>query len=356
MKKALYFLPPILTLAAGMYLGISIRDLGGVLVLALGLALPMLISGGLLAKGRRWGALPGIAFGVWLAFQQSDILNFFWPGAVIAAFYLVCGLLRPGCLAWAKRRKKLLGWCAGILLAGVLAWLCDAMMGNPVSYLLAKKTAEQYLAGHYPGSGFLVEDFGYDFKDGGYYAHIRSPESPDTRFSIMMDRFGKFRWDSFEDRVTSRWNTCLRLEQEYSNRVKAAFWEDFPYEVELCSGSLEMTGRAELENAPVQQGLDGGFCMEDLQLDHPLDALPKTVLEAGTVTVWLKADRPDPALAARMLLEIRKTLDERQVPFGKVDFVQRVPEGEGGEITVRGILRDEIEPENLLNKIKEENT
>lgn len=348
MKKMLYFIPPVLTAAAGGVIGICIQDPMNILCLALLLALPMLFSGWLLAKGRWWGAVPGMLLGVWLAFQESAIFSCFGIGIALVIFYSLCALFQPACLAWLKRSKKQLGWTAGLLLAAGLLWICNEMLGNPVSYLLAKNTAEKYLAKTYPNTDFVMDEFGYDFKDGGYYAHIASPSSQDTRFSIMVDRLGKFRWDSYEDRVQSRWNTFQRLEQEYSKQVCAAFGGEFPYEVELCSGSLEIARQEEKpEGFP-----EDGPAVEDLLLDQSAETVSELAEKSGRITIWLRSDQRDPELAAEMLLAVRKTLDEAGVPFCRLDFVQRLPQP-GQELSFQGLRRQEITEEELIKKIKE---
>lgn len=348
MKKMLYFIPVILTAAAGVWIGICIRDPAHMLCLAVLLALPMLISGWLLAKGHWWGAFPGVLLGTWLAFQESDIFSFFWIGILLIAFYLACAFFRPACFAWLKCSRKQLGWVIGILLAAGLLWFCNEMLGNPVSYLLAKSSAERHLAETYPDTDFVMKEFGYDFKDGGYYAHIASPSSADTQFSIMMDQLGRVRWDSYEDRVQSRWNTFQRLEQEYSKQVCKVFSEEFPYEVELCSGCLELARNGEkpegiLEDVPAVEGL---------LLDQSAETVPELAEKSGRITIWLKSDQKDPELAAEMLLEVRKALDEAGVPFYCLDFVQRLPQP-GQELSIQGLLKEEVTEEGVLKRIKE---
>lgn len=344
MKKLLYFIPAVLVAAVGVWIGGCIRDPMNVLPLTALLSLPMLLSGWLLEKGKWWGAVPGMLLGAWLTFQESDIFSGFGAGIVLFVFYAACALFRPACFVWIKRRKKQLGWGMGILLAAGLLWFGNEMMGNPVSYLLSKSGAEKYLAAAYPDSDFVMEEFGYDFKAGGYYAHIASPSSPDTQFSIMMDQWGNFRWDSYQDRVENRWNTFQRLEQEYSKQVCAVFSEEFPYEVELCSGSLELAHHGENpKDAPA---------VEELLLDQSTDTLPELAEKSGRITIWLKSDRRDPELATEMLLTVRKALDEAEIPFCRLDFVQRLPQP-GQELSIQGILRQEMTEEKLIQKIKE---
>ena len=86
-----------------------------------------------------------------------------------------------------KKLRENIVWIAGLVLAVVvLAVVClfiIGFFGNPVSHLLASRTARQYQAAHYPT--YTIEASGYNFKTGRYYAHLTDPPSPT----------GIFRWN-----------------------------------------------------------------------------------------------------------------------------------------------------------------
>lgn len=89
------------------------------------------------------------------------------------------------------------------------------MVGNPISKNLVQKTALKHLKTVYPSTGFVLEEVGYSFKDGGYYALVTSPSSEDSAFTLTFDHWGKLRWDNYEDRVVHRENTAHRVDMEF---------------------------------------------------------------------------------------------------------------------------------------------
>ena len=77
-------------------------------------------------------------------------------------------------------KRKRMHKAASILILALalsLAWLCNALFGNPISRMLAEHTARRHLAQEYAGTDFEIERIGYSFKDSNYHAFIRSPSS-----------------------------------------------------------------------------------------------------------------------------------------------------------------------------------
>lgn len=74
-----------------------------------------------------------------------------------------------------RKVLKTAAFLTAVVLISGLGAFANALVGNPVSRLLAKRTAQAYLDGHYGDTGFVLEEVSYSFKEGGYYATIRSP-------------------------------------------------------------------------------------------------------------------------------------------------------------------------------------
>ena len=70
---------------------------------------------------------------------------------------------------------------AFLMIAAILLF-ADALVGNPVSYLIVKNNAEKYIAENYADMGYVLEDVNHSFKFGEYYAHVAKPGSEDCRF------------------------------------------------------------------------------------------------------------------------------------------------------------------------------
>lgn len=67
------------------------------------------------------------------------------------------------------------------------------MMGNPVSHVLASKSAKAFLADRFSGTDYQMERITYSFKDGRYRAFMVSPSGIDGDFSIQNTMKAEFK-------------------------------------------------------------------------------------------------------------------------------------------------------------------
>ena len=114
-----------------------------------------------------------------------------------------------------KKWMKIAALVAALIIIAGLCWFANALVGNPVSKWLAVRTAEKHLEEVYGGTDFEIEKIGFNFKDTDYYAHIKSPSSEDSSFSLRIDMFGNLMLDTYESRVLTGNNTQNRLYMEY---------------------------------------------------------------------------------------------------------------------------------------------
>ena len=108
--------------------------------------------------------------------------------------------------------KKVLKIVAGILLVAVISvtvYFYLGFFGNPVSKILCRNSAEKYVSENYPDCH--IENVGYNFKDGRYFANIQKEGSVDTNFFVYTDWLGNIKYDSYESYVTSGKNTVNRM-------------------------------------------------------------------------------------------------------------------------------------------------
>ena len=138
-----------------------------------------------------------------------------------------------------KRILKIGALALAILLILGVLWFANGLVGNPVSYLLAKNTAEKHLEANYAGQNFVLERVSFSFKDGQYHAYVTSPSSLDSDFTMLINLWGKLRYDTYEDRVLNRGNTADRLRDDYRAVVDAILDNPtFPYFVNIGFGEL----------------------------------------------------------------------------------------------------------------------
>ena len=161
----------------------------------------------------------------------------------------------------------------GILFAVVLVWFANAMLGNPVSNMLARKTAEAYLAENFSHTDYYIEGIAYSFKDGNYYAHIRSDSSMDTQFTLYLTMTGKLRFDTY-DSVASGFVTANRLDMEYGELADSVL-EDaaYPYNAydSFAFGTLEIFDPEALEDPDVTDIPTYAIDRSLLVIDHVYD-------------------------------------------------------------------------------------
>lgn len=252
-----------------------------------------------------------------------------------------------------RRALKIGALLLALCLLGGVGWLANGLLGNPVSYWLARRTAEQYLAEVYPGTDYQVESVKYSFKSAGYYAQVVSPASIDRHFSLSLSMTGRLLWDSYATDVTSRWNTWNRLEMEYRALADRVFEDpDFPYGGYIAYGSLWMEQEYG-EPAPP------GLLLSELELDKEYD-MQKLGAECGRLCLYVRQEEVTAEAAAEILLDVRRRFDEADVSFYCIDFVLCQPLNPDGsaprddrQVETRYFLYDDIVEEGLVERVKQ---
>lgn len=182
--------------------------------------------------------------------------------------------------------KKILTLLVALALVIVLVYVVG-FFGNPVSMLLAERSADKYIEETYPGRDFQREKAFYNFKDGYYNVKLQDKASEDTAFSLSFDSFGRLRRNSYDSilfNTYSRFFTAL-----YSYGQDLVEKNNKPYELmlDIAEGEdyeniLTLDQEVDLDNFPFKitatarayakdPSLEG--CMEVLQ---DLDKLIET--------------------------------------------------------------------------------
>ncbi|RJE83329.1 hypothetical protein D3P07_25545 [Paenibacillus sp. 1011MAR3C5] len=116
-------------------------------------------------------------------------------------------------------RKKMMRVIAGIIafsLIGLILFVTNAFVGNPISSAIAKSAIERHIAAHYPKLEYeFVSRVGYNFKDSSYIAQIQSRTSADTRFYVEYHGKHDIR-DDYSFKVMEYDQTLHRLSKEYA--------------------------------------------------------------------------------------------------------------------------------------------
>jgi len=223
-----------------------------------------------------------------------------------------------------QKALKTAAFLTAVVLISGLGAFANALVGNPVSRLLAKRTAEAYLAKNYGDTGFVLEEVSYSFKEGGYYATIRSPGSDDLYFTLALDMAGNLLWDHYENMVANGENTARRLSQDYRELTDSVFESPaFPYTSAIAFGDLAF-GDPEA-GAYTQSGQVHRLSAEDLEPDGVYD-IRKLGAEAGYLTVYIDDETVSVERAAEIMLDIKARLDACGIPFYAMHFVLQYPQ------------------------------
>ncbi len=255
-----------------------------------------------------------------------------------------------------KKVWKLLALVVAIALIIGVCIFANALVGNPISKMLADRAAKEYLAEHYPGTDYRVERLAFSFKNSDYYAHIRSNSSEDTQFTLYIDYWGNVFWDTYED-VLSGAITARRLEQEYRELTDSVLnSSSFPYPADIGYGTLEIYPEEAVNNPLITDAPEYALIQEDLILDKLYD-IRELGAQAGHLVIYVDCDTVSLEKAAEVLLTIREEFDNAGIPFRAINFVLRYPkpsEGprEEGEIRIEHFPYDEIYADGLEDRIQ----
>jgi len=252
------------------------------------------------------------------------------------------------------RGLKIVALLAALVLILGVGWFANEVVGNPISKLLAKNTAEKYLDENYGGTDYYVERVSYSFKDCNYYVYIESPSSVDSSFTLCVSRTGKLKWDSYEERVLNKQNTADRLSMEYRGLVKAVLDSaEFPFFHDIGYGNLMIISKEYI-------GMDGVveyvLPAQELELDGVYD-VRELGARVGQLVLYVQDETVTVERAAEVLLEVKHTLDEAEVPFFAAHFVLQYPKGEDGRwpegrVEALDFLSTDIYEEGMVERMR----
>jgi len=235
-----------------------------------------------------------------------------------------------------RRILKILALLAAVGLIVLVAGVANEMVGNPISKHLAVNTAERYLAETHPGTDYTIDRVVYSFKDTGYHCFVVSPSSADTRFTVVVDQWGRLYYETY-DTVASKWNTARRLEEEYRALTDTVFDSSiFPYASDIAFGTLSIVSREAIDNPRVTDIPDYALVQDELELDQVYD-IRALGAAAGRLVVYVDETDITAVRAAEIMLDIKAKMDEAGIPFRAMDFHLQPPLPEEGPRTGKRI-------------------
>ena len=254
-------------------------------------------------------------------------------------------------------KKKVLKIIALVVAIALIVGVCvfaNALVGTPISKWVATNTAEKHLEDKYSEKNFEIERVTFSFKDGYYHAFIQSPSSIDSNFTILIDMWGNLKFDYYEDRVLTGWNTADRIGRDYREKVDAVLdSQAFPYVEHIGYGDIEFIPRKYKDEPSVPAY---AIITDDLTLDAFYD-IGELGAEAGTLTIYLDDETVSYERAAEIILDIRKIFDKAGVKFYALDFVLEYPKKEDstkkdGRVEVMDFLYTDIYEDGMVERVK----
>lgn len=247
-----------------------------------------------------------------------------------------------------KRTLKIIGLVFAIVLIVGGCVIANGLFGNPISKAVATNTAEKHLEENYANQDFEIDCVSFNFKDGYYHAYIYSPSSIDSDFTIMIDMWGKLRYDTYEDRVLSGWNTADRVSMEYRAAVDEVLnSQAFPYDEYIGFGEFDFYPRVHLEEYSVPEY---AMIIEDLTFDAFYD-VNELGAKHGKLTIHIDDTAVSYEKLSEILLDIRRTFDDAGVKFYVIDCVLEYLERED-RAEVKEFLYADIYEDGMLERVK----
>lgn len=247
-----------------------------------------------------------------------------------------------------KKALKVIAFIIAVALIVGICWVANGLNGNPISKILAKRAANEYLAEHFPDTDYYIQQLGFSFKFSNYYAHVRSETSMDTQFTLNIDMLGNVYFDTYES-VTAGFVTARRVEQEYRELTDQIFENPaFIYKSDIQYGTLEIYPQEAFEDPLVTDIPDYALVQDDLILDKIYD-IQDLGRKAGHLIVYVDSDTISFELAAEILLDIRAEFDKANIPFRAIDFVLQTPLPEEGPRAGDRINFDDFRYENIFD-------
>ncbi len=202
-----------------------------------------------------------------------------------------------------KKGLKILAIIGAFFLIGLILFVANIFLGNPISSMIVSNNAKTYIEENFSETDYEVEDVRYSFKILGYWVDVVSPSSEDSYFSIEYDMLGTMIYSLHPAYVEGRFNTWNRVNMEYSNEVSSLLFGFSDYD-EAIYGEI----RTENPDAVI----DFGMKMEDLELDKNYD-FKEFGAEYGSIILYIGYDGVSNDKVAEILLELKSVIDKSDI-------------------------------------------
>lgn len=251
-----------------------------------------------------------------------------------------------------KPARIVAGLAALCIIAGLL-YFAVGLLGNPVSWGLANRTAKKHLAEKYAGTDYEIDTVSYDFKTVGYYAHVTSPTLPDGSFTLHFNMAGQLTHDDYDSRVTGRGNVTRRVQNEFRTLTDAVLRSPaFPYDTHIAYCDLEFYWSID------EEPLSGAIRREELENGRVYDVGAMGTTN-GRLVLYVETNTHTAEEAAEVLRTVKTLFDSAGIGCCEVDLVLEYPPFEPdtyarpeGSYRLRSFSYAAIDGEGLVERVE----
>ena len=236
----------------------------------------------------------------------------------------------------------------------LMGWLFNnylrSTQDNPVSIALAEFSANQYIKQNPTVSGYRIDWVASNEKNENYWVRLSLPGSADSYFELEYNHIGVLLRNTYENYVTKKWNTAVRLNNEYTTAMNAVL-ASAPKLAEIgCASDLSV----HLPNDSWDSA--HSISSDELELDGVYD-LAELGARAGYVLIIVEVDSAQAVTVERLaetLLNVRKAVDQAGIPFYNIDCFVDYNNGTYSKyMRLRDFLYEDIYEENLERRVLE---
>lgn len=242
-----------------------------------------------------------------------------------------------------KRAIKIFAGIGGVVLIIILVVLTMSFTGNPISKVLATRSADAYIDEKYPDLELMREETYYEFKRGNYIVEYRQVDSKDIHFGIGTDHFGRITDDGYEEEVRSKWNTRERLNDELNDYVNKILRDHLDYDFDMILA--DTFGDEENEERVSELEIDMIFDLENIPLDQYL-------------SIYIYEEDRSLEKLSEVLLEVDALMEANNLNISKYSMVLVEPMDDetsfDDTLGVQDFPKEDLDAEDLIQRLEEE--
>lgn len=241
-----------------------------------------------------------------------------------------------------ERAIKIIAGVGAVLLIIFLLILTMGFTGNPISKVLATRTADKYIEENYSDLDLKREETVYEFKRGYYIVKYYNKNSKDIHFGIETDYLGRITYDGYEGVVLSKWNTIVRLNDEFGVYVEQIVRDNLDYDFNMIIA--DTFGDEENEEKISQLEIDMNIDMENIPLDKYL-------------TIYIYEENRTWTRVAEVMLELDELMEEYNLNIRSYSVVLEEPREEeapaGDGLGIYEFPKELLDSEDLPKALEE---